>query len=130
MEKTFFTMKPRMQGLLKYILMSLIPSVVVGFLMDWNAAAWVFILLTVILLFPRAHTFVVLDDAIMEKATHGSKRFICKIPAERIDHYRRNSLDEIILEDADGRRLLCVESHLSDRDRFLNWLAAHNIESK
>ena len=130
MEKTFFTMKPRMQGLLKYMLMSLIPSIVVGLLMDWDAAIWVFIPLGTVMLFPRAHMVVVFDHAFMEKATWGSKRFICKIPAERIDHYRRNSLDEIILEDADGRRLLCAESHLSERDRFLNWLAAHNIESK
>lgn len=130
MEKPFFTMKPQMRGLFKYILLTLIPSLLVGFLIGPDAAAWVFIPLSFVLLFPRAHMFVVFDDAIMEKATWGSKRFICKVSAERIDHYRKNSLNEIILEDADGRKLLCAESHLSERVRFYEWLAAHHIESK
>ena len=130
MEQTYFVMKPRMRGLLKYILLALVPPAVVWLLIDLRAAFMLWLPLLFILLFPRAHMVVVFDHAFMEKATWGSKRFICKIPAERIDHYRRNSLDEIILEDADGKELLCAESHLSERDRFLDWLAAHNIESK
>lgn len=130
MEKPFFTMKPRMRGLLKYILLALVPPAVVGLLMDWDAAAWVFIPLSVVLLFPRSHMVVVFDDAFMEKQAHGGKRLICKVPATRISHYRKNALDEIILEDAHGNKLLCVESLLSDRDRFLDWLAAHHIECR
>lgn len=130
MEKPFFTMKPQMRGLLKYILLALIPPAVVGLLIDLSAAVMVWLPLTFVLLFPRAHMFVVFDNTIMEKAIWGSKRFICKVPAERIHHYRKNALDEIILVDADGRELLCAESHLSDRDRFLDWLAALHIESK
>ena len=130
MEQTYLVMIPQMRGMLKYMLIVLIPSVAVGLLMDWDASIWVFIPLGTVMLFPRAHMIVVFDHAFMEKATWGSKRFICKVSAERISHYRKNALDEIILEDADGRRLLCAESHLSERDRFLEWLAAHNIESK
>ena len=130
MEKPFFIMKPRMRGLLKYILLALVPPAVAGLLIDLRAAVMVWLPLTVILLFPRAHMVVVFDHAFMEKATWGSKRFIRKVPAERIHQYRKNALDEIILEDADGRELLCAESHLSDRDRFLDWLADHHIERR
>ena len=130
MEKPFFIMKPRMRGLLKYILLALVPPAVAGLLIDLRAAVMVWLPLTVILLFPRAHMVVVFDHAFMEKATWGSKRFIRKVPAERIHQYRKNALDEIILEDADGRELLCAESHLSDGDRFLDWLADHHIERR
>jgi len=129
MEEPFFSMKPRRNGMGKYIMLTLIPSVLVALLIGADAAALVFCFLTPALLLPKAHMIVVFDDAIMEKATFGSKRFIRKVHAQQIHHYRKNTLDEIILEGTDGRMLLRVESHLSDRARFEQWLADHHIES-
>ena len=70
------------------------------------------------------------NDSLTEKALFGSKRFIRKVRADQIEHYYRNFLGEIVLVDADSKKLLCIESNMTNRDRFEQWLTAHNIESK
>ena len=130
MEKTYFAMKPQFPGQIKYILLAALPSIAIGLLIGWDAAAWVLILLTGILLFPKSHSIVVFDDSLTEKALFGSKRFIRKVRADQIEHYYRNFLGEIVLVDADSKKLLCIESNMTNRDRFEQWLTAHHIESK
>ena len=132
MEKTYFTMEPQKFGKIKYVLIALLPAIIVAFLMDWDAAAWVFILLSAILVFPRDHMIVVFDNSLVEKHiyTDTKKLFACKIRSEQISHFRRNRLGEIVLVDADSKDLLCIESNMTNRDRFEQWLAAHHIESK
>ena len=129
MENPFFTMKPRMPGLIKYVLLAAVPSVAAGLLISWNAAAWVFILLAGVLLLPRSHSIIVFDNSLTEKALHGRNRFIRKVNADQVDHYRRNPLREVVLVDAQGRKLLCIESNMTNRDRFEQWLTSHHIES-
>ena len=55
---------------------------------------------------------------------------VTRIKAEQIASYRRNFLGEIVLLDKIGARLLAVESGMTNLDRFEQWLADHNIESK
>ena len=130
MKDPFFTMKPRMHGFIKYILLALVPSAAVGFLLAWDSAAWIFILLAAALILPRSHCIVVFEKSLTEKALHGRNRFIRKVNAEQIACYRRNRLGEIVLLDPQGRKLLCVEPCMTNQDLFEQWLTSHHIKLK
>ena len=130
MKDPFFTMKPQMYGFIKYILLAVVPSAAVGFLLAWDSAAWIFILLAAALILPRSHCIVVFENALPEKALYGRNRFIRKVIADQIDHYRRNPLGEIVLLDTESRKLLCVEAGMTNRDLFEQWLTAHHIKLK
>ena len=130
MKDPFFTMKPQMHGFIKYILLAVVPSAAVGFLLTWDTAAWIFILLAAALILPRSHFIVVFENALIVKSLHGRNRFIRKVYADQIDHYHQNCLGEFILVDAQNKKLLCIESGMSNRDRFEQWLISHHIDSK
>ena len=130
MKDPFFTMKPQMHGFIKYILLAVVPSAAVGFLLTWDTAAWIFILLAAALILPRSHCIVVFENALIVKSLHGRNRFIRKVYADQIDHYHQNRLGEFILVDAQNKKLLCIESGMSNRDRFEQWLISHHIDSK
>ena len=125
-----FVMKPRKTGLIQYILLAAVPSAAAGFLLTWDSAAWIFILLAAALILPRSHCIVVFEKSLTEKALHGRNRFIRKVYADQVDHYHQNRLGEIILVDAQNKKLLCIESCMSNRDRFEQWLISHHIDSK
>ena len=125
-----FVMKPRKTSPFRYILLAAVPSVAVGFLLAWDSAAWFFILLAAALILPRSHCIVVFENSLTEKALHGRNRFIRKVNADQVDHYRRNPLGEIVLLDAQGRKLLCVEACMTNRDLFEQWLISHHIKLK
>ena len=125
-----FVMKPRKTGLIQYILLAAVPSAAVGFLLAWDSAAWIFILLAAALVLPRSHRIVVFENSLTEKALHGRNQFIRKVNADQIDHYRRNPLGEIVLLDTESRKLLCVEAYMTNRDLFEQWLISHHIKLK
>ena len=128
MEQTFFTMKPQLRGQMKYAILCLLPSIVFALLKQPLIAALVFFSLGAYCALSKKHTVVVFSESITNKDYRG--RFLCKIPLELICYAKRNFLDEIILLDDEGKQLLCVESNMTNRERFEQWLTAHNIESK
>ena len=130
MKDPFFIMKPQTRGYIKYILLAVVPSATVGFLLAWDSAAWIFILLAASLILPRNHCIIVFENSLTEKALHGRNRFIRKVHADQIDHYHQNRLGEFILTDAQHKKLLCIESGMSNRDRFEQWLISHHIKLK
>jgi hypothetical protein len=76
----------------------------------------------------KSHTIVVYENSLIEKDDR--KRFIRKVTTEQIHYIRKNFLGEIILYDFDDQRLMCIEPNMDQFDRFEQWLAVHNIESK
>ena len=80
------------------------------------------------MIWKKNHIIEVRDNTLTEKGWRGP--VITTVKTSQVVAYRRNFLDEIILLGKDDRRLLCIESNMTNRDRFLEWLAAHNIESK
>lgn len=123
-----YIMKTRKLGLMKYWLIAVFPFLVVCFLLGPDAAAWVFLPLAVIILIAKDHTIAVFEHSLTEKDFRG--RFIRNVNATQIATCRRNALGEIILMDFDSKVLLRIESNMTNRDRFEQWLTAHNIESK
>ena len=128
MEKPYFVMIPKRMGIMKYWLLALIPSLLVCFLIGPDTGTWMFLFLAILPVSAKNHTIVVFDDSLTEKDPRG--RFVRKVSASQIVSYRRNILGEISLIDSDSKKLLCVESNMTNRDRFEQWLTAHNIESK
>ena len=106
----------------------MLPAGAVGFFVGWNAAAFVFIFLAAVLLLPKNHTVVVFEDSLTDKDFRG--RFIRSVKVPQISRCLRNVLGEIILKDTEGNTLLRVESNMTNRDHFEQWLVAHHIESK
>ena len=121
----YFSMSMQKIGMLKYTLLALIPSIIVGFLITIDGGAFVFILLCGMLVFRKNHKIVVFENMLTEKDFRG--RFICNVQVTRISHFRVNILNEIILLDTDNHILLCVEPYMTNRDLFERWIASHNI---
>ena len=128
MEQSFFAMKIWKWGLLKYVLLAVLPSLLISFITGPEGAAWLFLMLAAILLHNRNHSIIVFHTSIVEKDFRG--RFIRRIYEDQIDHASKNFLDEIILWDSEGHKLICVESNMSNRNQFELWLAEHHIEIK
>ena len=128
MEKPFFTMRPQLRGQMKYALLCLLPAIVFAMLKQPLIAALVFVSFGLYCSLFKKHTVVVFPESITNKDYRD--RFLNKIPLDLICYARRNILDEIILLDDEGKQLLCVEPYMTNRDRFEQWLASHNIESK
>ena len=80
------------------------------------------------LIWKKNHTIEVKNNELTEKSWRGN--ITAKVKSSQITALRRNFLGEIILVDADSKNLLCVESNMTNRDRFELWLTAHHIESK
>ena len=128
MEQTYFVMKPQKRGWLKYAAAGLLAATPFALLNGFGAGACVFIAIAGLCSLVKNHTIVVFDNSMTEKDFRG--RFIRKVTADQITLYRKNHFDEIILIDFDSKPLLCIESNMTNRDRFEQWLTAHNIESK
>ena len=128
MEKPFFTMNPQLQGQMKYALLCLLPAIFFVILKQIDIAVFVFLVFAMSCSLTKKHTVVVFDESITHKDFRG--RFLNKIPLDVICYTHRNYLDEIILLDDEGKQLLCVESYMTNRERFEQWLTAHHIESK
>ena len=90
--------------------------------------AVIFVVLAMLCSLTKKHSLVVFDESITNKDHRG--RFLRKVTLDQISHCRRNFLGELVLVDAEGNSILCVEPYLTNKDRFEQWIAAHNIESK
>ena len=128
MELPFFTMKTQLHGQRNYALLCVAVAIPFALLTGLGMGAVVFLALAICCSLFKKHNLVVFDESITNKDDRG--RFLRKVTLDQISHYRRNFLGEIVLVDAEGNSLLCVEPYLTNRDRFEQWLAAHHIESK
>ena len=128
MEQTYFVMKPQKRGWVKYAAAGLLAALPFALLNGFGAGALVFLAIAGLCSLVKNHTIVVFENSMTEKDFRG--RFIRKVTANQITHYRKNLFGEIILVDFDSKPLLCVESNMTNRGRFEQWLTAHNIESK
>ena len=146
MPKNTFTMSTRKQGRMKYLLLTMVPPVsfmylvmslmqnglipqsrALGMASIYGSMAAMMVI-SYFLIWKKNHSIEVKDNTLTEKSWRGNTAATVK--TSQISRIRRNLLGEIILEDIDGRRLLCIESNMTNRDRFELWLTAHHIESK
>ena len=146
MQENTFRMHFPKSGLLRYVLLSIIPSacyVLIVYIMlslgilQWGSfpgyscfdgAGWLFIFLFAYLVVPRNHNIDVQCNTLIERDHKGLH--IRTVQACQIDHFRVNLLNEIILLDIHNRKLLCVEKDMTNFDRFEEWLRENHIESK
>ena len=146
MAKNTFDMNYQKRGQLKYLALTFLPPIAVlalcyvlavkGLIPEsqFLANLIIFVPLGSIVvigyftILKKQHNVEVKDNTLTEKNWQGA--IIQKIKTVQIACYRTNVLGEIILLDKNGSKLLCVESSMTNRDRFEQWLASHNIESK
>ena len=146
MAKNTFVMKYRQTGRLKYLALTFLPPI---FVMALGSVLFQIglippspILGNLLIYIPvgsiaiigyfttlrKHHTIDVKNNTLLETNWRG--KVSTRIKAAQIACFRRNFLGEIILLDRSGSKLLCVESSMTNRDRFEQWLASHNIETK
>ena len=146
MSDNSFSMQTQKQGRMKYLLLTMCPALVLMYLFQNltalgilpSGSTWgliytsipmaVMLLIGYFLIFRKNHQVNVDNNTIVE--INWQRKESCRIRSTQIDSVRTNALKEIILLDKDGNKLLCVESNMTNRDRFEQWLAAHNIEFK
>ena len=128
MEQTYFVMKPQLRGQLRYPAAALLCAIPFALLQGIKGFVSAFVAITIFVSLVKNHTIVVYEDSLIEEDFRG--RFIRKVFASQVNHYRKNFLNEVTLIDADSKPRLCVEPYMTNRDRFEQWLASHNIESK
>ena len=146
MSTNSFLMRPQKAGRMKYLLLTMFPPIglmylvmnlmqnglipqskAMGMFSIYGSMA-IMMVISYFLIWKKNHTIEVKDNTLTEKSWRGN--IAAKVKSSQIAAFRRNLLDEIVLVDADSKKLLCVESNMTNRDRFEQWLAAHNIESK
>ena len=146
MPKNTFNMNVQKQGRMKYLLITMVPPLAVMYLpmllmqnglippnrilglsVFYGSMAGMMVI-SYFMIWKKNHIIEVRDNTLTEKSWRGP--VITTVKTSQIAAFRRNFLGEIILLDKENRRLLCIESNMTNRDRFLEWLAAHNIESK
>ena len=77
------------------------------------------------LIMKKNHSIEVKGNTIQE--TDWRKQPLSRIKSVQIQGFRQNLLNEIILLDKSGNKLLCVESNMTNFEQFRQWLARHNI---
>ena len=140
-----FTMTPQRRGRMRYLLLTIVPPTAameaVLFLMQNGLIPRIkalgltsvygsmaaMLVLGYFLIFRKNHTLTFRPNGIEETSW---RRIQTTHSIRQIRYYRRNLLGEYILTDSDGKTLFWVEPNMTNRDRFLDWLAAHHIESK
>ena len=85
----------------------------------------VMLVLSYHLIMKKNHSIEVRDNAILE--TDWRNQPLSRIKSVQIQSFRQNLLDELILLDKSGNKLLCVESNMTNFEQFRQWLARHNI---
>lgn len=146
MAKNSFHMKYQKQGQLKYLAITFVPPIAVlllcyvlalnGLIPENNILANLIIFVPLgsiavigyFTILKKQHNVEVKDNTLTETNWRGT--IVLRIKTEQIGCYRRNFLKEIILLDKSGTRLLCVESSMTNLDRFEQWLKSHHIEPK
>ena len=146
MSTNSFLMRPQKAGRMKYLILTIFPPIglmylvmnlmqnglipqikALGMFSIYGSMA-IMMVISYFLIWKKNHTIEVKDNTLTEK--NWRSELSVKIKTSQISGYRRNFLGEIILVDANSKKLLCVESNMTNRDRFEQWLTAHNIESK
>ena len=146
MSTNSFLMHPQKAGRMKYLLLTMFPPIglmylvmnlmqnglipqskALGMFSIYGSMA-IMMVISYFLIWKKNHTIEVKDNTLTEKTWRGE--LSAKVKTAQIAEYRRNFLGEIVLMDADGKKLLCIESNMTNRDRFEQWLTAHHIESK
>ena len=140
-----FVMQARPKGRIPYVLLTTVPPIAFMYLFIWLAEAglipknktlamvciygslFAMVIVSYFLIWKKNHKLYFSQSGVLELSCLGRKT---SYPLRQIKYYRRNFLNEYILTDGRGNKLFCVEPHMTNQDRFLNWLAAHNIESK
>ena len=144
MEQNVIYMGPQKAGRIKYLLLTLVPPLLyaeavnkLGSVVPQLAplCPWLGMIgmtaiafsLGYFLIFKKNHQFEVHEKNIHIKEMFGQE---WDLPAHRIHGFRRNLLGELVLLDEGGKRLLTVESNMTDFDRFQNWLQCRNIAQR
>ena len=146
MAKNTFDMKYQRAGQLKYLALTFLPSITVlalcyvlarkGLIPESrllaNLIIWVplgsIAVIGYFTILKKQHNIEVKDNTLTEKNWRGT--VITKIKTSQIAGFRKNFLGEILLLDKSDTTLLCIESSMTNLDRFEQWLTAHHIESK
>ena len=128
MEKPLFIMESKRIDFLRYCSLALMLSLSVSFLFTPITGFYLFFTLILIPSMIKHRTILVFDNSLTEKDSEGS--FIKEVNAQQIDSFQRTCLGKISLVDRNQVQLLSIKSNMTNRDRFEQWLTAHNIESK
>ena len=136
-------MRTQERGRMKYLLLTIVPPIALmyfisiildyGIIINGIIADLVLIYLPMIfmailgypLIFRKNHQIEVKDNLIVE--TDWRQREVCRFRASQIHSIKCNFLNEIIMIDTNGNRLLCVESNMTNYQKFEQWLQEHNI---
>ena len=146
MAKNTFNMNVQKQGRMKYLLITIVPPLAVMYLpmllmqnglippnrilglsVFYGSMAGM-VIISYFMIWKKNHIIEVRDNTLTEKSWRGT--VITTVKTSLVAASHRNFLGEIILLDKENRRLLCIESNMTNRDRFEQWLKSHNIESK
>ena len=142
MEQNVLYMGPQKAGRMKYLLLTLIPPLLWAEAVDLlcqrapqlaSVGPWLGMIgmtaiafsLGYFLIFKKNHQFEVHEKNIHIKEMFGQE---WDLPAHRICRYRRNLLGELVLFDEDGKRLLTVESNMTEFEEFQVWLERRGIQ--
>ena len=142
MEQNILYMSPQQAGRIKYLLLVLIPTLAYTEAVNVLCSAVPFLApvrvwlgmigmtaiafsLGYFLIFKKNHHFEVSEKRIHVKEITGQA---WDLPAHRICRYRRNLLGELVLFDEDGKRLLTVESNMTEFEKFQVWLERRGIQ--
>ena len=141
-----FTLLPTKSGKMASLLMTICPATLlmqcITWLIDFDLIptskflAFVYLAIPMIfmvtlgyfLIFRKNHKIEIYNDVITETTWLNKTN---SIHVHEISSVRRGLLREVILLDAGGKKLLCVEANMTNFDQFQQWLARHNLyESK
>ena len=135
-----FLMEPQQRGRLKYLLLTLVAPTVVSYvpvlLRMWGVKSLpnalgpivsglmlvAVLVLAYFLIFRKSHSLAVGAGEISERSLLSGK-ILRTVSAEEICSVRHNLLGEWLLQDGQGKTLLCVESNMSCREELAAWLA-------
>ena len=130
------------KGRTKYLLLTIAPSLLANSLLlymgqigilptgpAWGLLCTAFTMSLMLvtgyfLIFQKNHWIEIRDQQIIETNWRGIQK--SPIGIHQIHHVRKNFLNEIILLDENGKRLLCVEANMSNFSSFTQWLEAHH----
>ena len=138
-----FTMYVQKRGRMKYLLLTVIPPMILMYVfsrffyfcveLDSDVTSCILILLFIAIMLPlgyfliikKNHQIVVKDNQIIE--IDWQQHEVCSVKVSQIHSIKCNFLNELILLDENGKRLLCVESNMYNFHKFEQWLEIHNI---
>ena len=137
------TMYPQKAGRIKYLLLTMAPALALMYLLQFlvqcdflpKGRSWAFVytvipmaLMLIIgyfLIFRKNHSIHIQGDTLIE--TDWLRKEAAPIKASQIHSFRKNILNEIVLLDVHGAKLICIESNMTNYAQFERWLHDHQI---